>query len=287
MRERVLTFGPEGGLVGVLTEPAPGAERAGAPVVVLTNIGMNHRVGPFRLNVELARRFAARGWSTLRFDLSGRGDSAARREALGDRERLALDVKDALDALARRRGARHFALVGLCSGVDAVHAAAVADPRVVAVTWLDGYGYPTRGYWLRWYTLRYLEGASWRRALALWRQARAERRSDGAPRELAEQPAVFEREYPAPATLARELEALADRGVRQLFVYTSGARTEVTSAGQFFSMLAPSTLAGRVEVELWPDADHLFSTRAQREQLGARLERWLDAVPAAAPARTG
>ncbi|MFP2897131.1 hypothetical protein [Corallococcus sp. 4LFB] len=80
MRERICTFGPEQSLVGILTEPDPAKVLPEAPAVVLSNVGLNHHVGPYRLWVELARQLAGRGITTLRFDLSGLGDSRPRRE---------------------------------------------------------------------------------------------------------------------------------------------------------------------------------------------------------------
>ncbi len=81
MRERPVTFGTSGGLMGVLTEPSPSCERRGAPTLLSWNVGINHRVGPYRILVDLSRDLAARGFASLRFDLSGRGDSEPRREA--------------------------------------------------------------------------------------------------------------------------------------------------------------------------------------------------------------
>ncbi|HHO68021.1 MAG TPA: alpha/beta hydrolase, partial [Gammaproteobacteria bacterium] len=73
MKERVVTFGPERNLVGVLTQPDQ--VRPDLPVLVFLNAGLLHRVGPYRMHVDLARQLAARGYASLRFDLSGRGDS--------------------------------------------------------------------------------------------------------------------------------------------------------------------------------------------------------------------
>jgi hypothetical protein len=97
-----------------------------------------------------------------------------------------------------------------------------------------------------------------------------------------EQPAVFSREYPAPAQLAREVEALVERGTRLLFLYTGGARTEYIYRNQFFDMLGLHRLRSRLEVELWRDADHLFSSRALRGQPLARLRTWMGGFPAQA-----
>ncbi len=274
MRERVFSFGPENGLVGVLTEPEASAERVGAPALVLTNIGMNHRVGPNRLNVEMARALAEEGYRTFRFDLSGRGDSEVRRDAASDLERGVLDMKDALDFLQRTRKIDRFAVVGLCSGVDAVHPISVRDPRVVGSVWLDGYGFKTRGYYLRWYSVRLLEVHQWRRvakdALALVRK-----KVGAFAREVKERPSVFSRAYPKPEELRTDVEGMLARGVRLLYIYTGGARTEYFYKDQFFEMLGAPHLKGKVDIEFWPESDHLFSTLAQRKELIDRLRSWL------------
>ncbi|MGQ0508251.1 MAG: hypothetical protein ACT4TC_23375 [Myxococcaceae bacterium] len=271
MKERVFRFGPEGCLVGVLTDPDAGSERASAPTLVLTNIGMNHRVGPNRLNVETARALAADGYRVFRFDLSGRGDSEVRRDAQSDNERSVLDMKDALDFLQKTRMVDRFALAGLCSGVDAVHPTSVRDPRVVGVIWLDGYGYRTTGYWVRWYSVRLLDRHQWRRKLKDFLRQRILRRT----REVQERMSVFSREYPTPEQLRKDLDTLVGRNVRQLYIYTGGARTEYFYRDQFFDMLHAPHLRGEVEVELWPRADHLFSTLAQRKELIDKLRIWM------------
>lgn len=73
-REEAHRFGRASHLVGVVG--LPDTRRAAIGVIVL-NAGLVHRVGPFRLHVELTRRINATGYATLRFDLSTLGDSAA------------------------------------------------------------------------------------------------------------------------------------------------------------------------------------------------------------------
>jgi hypothetical protein len=68
---------------------------------------------------------------------------------------------------------------------------------------------------------------------------------------------------------------MISRGVRLLYIYTGGARTEYFYRDQFFEMLGAPKLRGKVEIEFWPQADHLFSTLAQRTELIDRLRRWL------------
>jgi hypothetical protein len=75
VREESLYFGEGGRLFGVLTEPGAGSTRRAWPAVVFLNVGANHRVGPHRMYITLARELAARGYLGLRFDLAGLGDS--------------------------------------------------------------------------------------------------------------------------------------------------------------------------------------------------------------------
>ena len=75
MAEQTLILGVERHLVATLTAATPSG--AGSPrcVAVLTNSGVIPRSGPHRMNVHLARRFAEMGIPSIRFDMSGLGDS--------------------------------------------------------------------------------------------------------------------------------------------------------------------------------------------------------------------
>ena len=97
MRERAIQFGSHRGLVGIVTTPdaTPDAPRP-TRAIVMANVGLHHRVGPYRLYVDLARRLAARGFAALRFDLSGLGDSAARPGTMSDIERGILDMTEGM-----------------------------------------------------------------------------------------------------------------------------------------------------------------------------------------------
>ena len=63
--EMVVRFGDAESLVGIVTLPSAPTN---STAVVLLNAGVIHRVGPHRMNVQLARRLAARGFTALRFD---------------------------------------------------------------------------------------------------------------------------------------------------------------------------------------------------------------------------
>lgn len=110
-------------LFGILTScSAP--DRQPGPVctsaVVMVNSGAVHHVGPNRLWVQLARRWAPRGIATLRLDLSGLGDSPARSGCDEDIVYSASALDDIGLALRYCKNlvgdAGEVHLVGLCSG---------------------------------------------------------------------------------------------------------------------------------------------------------------------------
>ena len=78
MSERPVMIGADRNLMGIVCEP-DGPWPASRPAMIMLNAGLIHRVGPNRLHVRLARELAARGFLSLRLDLSGRGDSDPRR----------------------------------------------------------------------------------------------------------------------------------------------------------------------------------------------------------------
>jgi pimeloyl-ACP methyl ester carboxylesterase len=280
--ERVFNFGSHGGLVGILTEPAGDVRRHEAPAVICSNIGLNHRVGPNRLYVELARATAAAGFRSLRFDLSGFGDSYPRRGGGTDLDRAVLDTREAMDFL-ERRGSQQFILVGLCSGVDSAYKAALQDPRVVGVIFIDGYAYRNFGFWLRYCTVRNLQPARWKRFV----RARLVRML-GRPalRDMDDVPEIFVREFPRRQQFAAALSALVARSVKMLFVYTMDTDGSYNYRDQIYDTFGHRDA---VEVELYAHVDHVFSTAFHRKMLLSRISRWLDMKfprPAATPAST-
>jgi hypothetical protein len=128
-----------GGAFGVVTEPA-GPRRD--LVVVFLNAGSIRHIGPNRMWVEAARRWAAEGVPSLRLDLPGIGEGEGDPDPIGDDARfyvpeLTAHVPPVLDALAQRGLPQRFLLTGLCSGAYwAVHTAA-EDERVAGALLLN------------------------------------------------------------------------------------------------------------------------------------------------------
>jgi hypothetical protein len=132
VRETPLTIRHEQGrLVGVLAEP----DAASPFCAVLLNAGALRHIGPNRMWVEMARRWAALGVPTLRVDLAGIGDADGDAGALEQDEgfyvpRYIEQTNEVLAALAARGLPTRFVLAGLCSGAYWALHAALADKRV-------------------------------------------------------------------------------------------------------------------------------------------------------------
>lgn len=127
-----------GNLDGVLVEPTEAREDD--LCVVMLNAGAVRRIGPNRMWVEAARRWASRGIPTLRLDVEGIGEADGDERPYKDDERLYVpdlipQVLAALDALQERGIAQRFVLVGLCAGAYWSFHGALRDPRVDAA-WL-------------------------------------------------------------------------------------------------------------------------------------------------------
>lgn len=133
VRERPIRFGEGDALFGLLTEPVDRPAASNRPAVVLLNVGANHRVGPNRMYVALARDLAARGYEVLRFDVAGLGDSVTdgtKENRLYSKDSVG-DVRVAMSHLQALCGAQRFVLVGLCSGAYLAFHTCIEDERAV------------------------------------------------------------------------------------------------------------------------------------------------------------
>jgi hypothetical protein len=275
--ERAVAFGRDSGLIGVLTEPGSGEAIADAPAVLMWNVGIQHRIGPYRIQVDIARDLAERGFTSLRFDLSGMGDSEARQDNRPDQDRALDDVREAMALLEKRHGARGFVPIGFCSSVDAAHAISLQDGRIVGAAFLEGYSYRTRGFWLR-YPGRLIDRQRWSRYLSnhrlLPRAYGRPTETESAAQSRSAMGSVFARQYPTREQFGAAVVQLASRGVRLLFLYVGGD-TDFNHRGQLFEIVGDDSLEGRVDVEYYSNADHTFFRVADRERAVARVGVWM------------
>lgn len=283
MIERAVAFGVTGALVGVLTEPDPADLIVGAPAALMWNVGIQHRIGPYRVQVDLARELARHGFISLRFDLSGMGDSDVRQDNRTDQERALDDVREAMTLLAKRRAIERFVPIGFCSSVDSVHALSITDERIVGACFIEGYAYRTPGFWLN-YPLRTLDWMRWKRRimrkLPMWISSVTSTSplGAGAPADrIEEEPrtfgTIFARQYPSLKQFGLDVHRMAARGAQLLFIYVGGD-TDFNHRGQFEEMIGGLPRSGGIEVTYYAGADHTFFRSADRRRAVTCVAEW-------------
>jgi len=266
--EEVVAFGPQDqlqGIVSVPEKPQPGLRRA----VVMANVGMHHRVGPFRLYVDLARAMARDGWWALRFDYLGMGESGPRALDNGSVSDETQDLSDAIDFLRSAHGIDEVLLVALCSGVDGAHPIVIQHERVRGAVFIDGYTYRTVGFVLRRYILRGLQLQRWKRFV------RRKLRADSAQRDRAPSAAaMFARVYPSRDQFRRDLATLRSRGVRTHFIFTGTADSSFNSERQLSELVGRDLTVDGMAVTRLADADHVFTGVHDRQNVIHLIREW-------------
>jgi pimeloyl-ACP methyl ester carboxylesterase len=274
MNEIAMCLGPEKNLVGVLT-PAPTPSRALA--VLLLNAGVTHRIGPHRISVKLARRLASQGYTAVRFDISGVGDSRAPRNAAPFQEQAVRDIRAVMDYLEREHGLHAFALCGICAGAENAYAAALADRRVNGIFLYDGYAYRTL-------KSRLIDESRRIRSMSLEKVKRRIVRLLSAPfrrAARAEQPSP-EPSVPPPTRkeFARDMQALVDRGVRVSMVFS--ANRTIAYPAQMHDAFKAHRFAEEVVWHYAPESDHLVTPLVAQRRLLALVGDWISTVQAPA-----
>jgi pimeloyl-ACP methyl ester carboxylesterase len=278
--ERPLLFSSSIPIFGIVAEPRVGEPRRRA--VILLNAGADYHIGASRMYVSLARRWAKRGYIVLRMDLAGLGDSDAR-PGRPDNEVFppaALDdIRAAIETMRSRYGAGDVTLAGLCSGAYHALRAAVAGIAVNRILMVN----PQNFFWKHGMTLedlqiaevvrnpvvyreRVLSGRAWRRLFSgevnvwrivniyLWRLLLA---LESPLRDWAR--ALHIR---LPRDLGRELEDVAARGVRVVFIFSRGDPGIDLLRIQGGS--AVKRLGDRCRVHIVDQADHSLSRSQPR-----------------------
>lgn len=259
----ILRFGPDERLIGVLAGP-----REDGPILLLPSAGLQPRAGPFRLHVELAERLSARGIRSFRYDVPGVGEAPRLSGCDAQQATLA-----AIDCLQSTQGCRSFAVGGICSAADTGWEVANIDSRVSAVLLLDGVC--CTGPW--YHCARSLDRlrrlpAEWRRMLRSFpeRMRRKGARLD----------ANAFRTIPTRAQARRQFAQLLARDVRLLCIFSGGYAERFMHPRQFEWTFGLDAHDPRVTMHFWPDCDHTYFGRAQRDRLINTVEEWMVAVAA-------
>lgn len=284
--EEAVLFGRSRSLVGIISQPVSGKPRADRPpAVILLNSGIIHRVGPNRLYVRLCRLLAAQGTLSLRFDLSGIGDSATRMDKVPFEESSVQETRDAMDYLAEAHGCDRFLLAGICTGAVVSYHTALADPRVLGALMINAQGLldtsdqETRTYiatrkaerhyagnaiynYRSW--LRLLSGRiDYRELLAVLRSKLVRQRIDSLGR-TAEAEKV-----------QRGFWALADRGTKLLLLYSEGDpgidELNIALGEEREAFIARRNVTFRIV----DNTDHMFTALAKQQEFLRLTGDWL------------
>jgi pimeloyl-ACP methyl ester carboxylesterase len=287
LAERPVFFGSEAVLFGIVTEPREGEKRRRA--VILVNAGADYHIGASGIYVELARRWARRGYVVLRMDLAGLGDSGTR---IGRPDNEAFppaavdDIRAAIEFMRTRYGVCDVTLAGFCSGAYHALRAAVAAVPVNRLLMVN----PTTFFWKegmtigemqlaelvfmpRAYRARLFSPTTWRRLLTGQIDVRyilkiyAHRfllKLVSTLRDWARYMRIR-----LPRDLGWELEEVGARGVRMVFVFAQGDPGIELLKIQGGSSV--ERLGERCRVYTIDSADHVFSKKGPR----AVLERIL------------
>jgi hypothetical protein len=281
--ERAVFLESQAVLFGIVTEPAHREARLGA--VILVNAGADYHIGASGIYVGLARRWARRGHIVLRMDLAGLGDSGTRP---GQPENVVFpsaavdDIRVAIEWMSSRYDVGDLTLGGLCSGAyHALRAAANALPvnrilmvnpenffwnetmsihdmhlaEIVSEPTIDRDKLFSVGSWKRLLrgqvNIRYILRRAARRVFLTWES----HFRDGARR----------LRIRLPNDLGTELEEIGARGIRIVFVFSSGEPGIALLKMQ--GGISLQRLGKRCDVHIIEGADHVFSKSGSRAVL--------------------
>lgn len=272
--EEPLHFGEGGRLFGVLTLPAEHTRHVSRdrPVFVLLSAGLLHRVGPVRLHVRLARELAALGFSTLRVDLAGVGDSA-QRAGVSNQQSVAADFEEIARVLESRLGHASMVVGGLCAGADNAIRLSLTDQRVVGLLLLDPVCFSEEGFNASAAMARFLNPS---RYLA-WLKRRFRAKSLPFVERWAPIDGLALRDLPTSGQIRAALEAVRDRGGRVLSVFTQYAfHNYYNSQGQL-ARVAKVDGSERFCTEVfWPQVEHTYMLDAHRRRLIKEVTTWAE-----------
>jgi alpha-beta hydrolase superfamily lysophospholipase len=285
--ERPVVFTTDAALFGIVTEPHAGEVRRRA--VILLNPGADCHIGANRMHVSLARRWARRGYIVLRMDFAGLGDSG-KRPGQPDNEVFSPaaldDVRAAIEFVRNRYGAADITLGGLCSGAYHSLRAAVAALPVNRILLIN----PENYFWQKGmrledlqladivrnpgvYRARVRSAAAWIRLLSgnvnIWRVLkvyvnRLSLALESVLRDFARLVRIH-----LPMDLGWELEDLAARGVRVIFIFARGEPGMDLLKLQAGS--AVKRLRDHCSVHVIDNSDHTFTHSDRRAALEAIL----------------
>jgi pimeloyl-ACP methyl ester carboxylesterase len=286
--EEPLQFGAGGRLVGILTLPSvPPRSAPELPVFVFLSAGLLHRAGPYRLHVHLARELAQLGFTSLRVDLAGTGDSPPR-PGLTYPQSVAADFREIAGVLASRLGGVPLVLVGLCSGAHSAIRLTPEAAQIVGMVLLDPVCFPDDGFRARAVTQKYTNPARY----FAWLKRRCKNLTIPRGGKQAENDSVevlplgvnptseqlrVAWGVPTREQLRTAFESIREREGRVLSVFTQNALEYYNQAGQLGRVVGVEGYQQFCTELFWPQAQHTFPLDLHRRRLIEEIKTWAGA----------
>ena len=236
-----------------------------APVACLMlNMGANHRIGPRRINVKLAREMAGNGISSIRLDLAGLGDSGTASGSEHFLTQAVLDLQAAMNLVETMLGIRRFIVIGCARAPPTDLALGIADSRVVGLFMFDGYAFPGRRSRLERTVRRGLAAPT--NPAVIGKTVRWLHRKFSASAAAAAAPQIFEPDSPSATamTFRRSMTQLAERNVAVLLLYT-GTMHVVDRHRDQLGPFADEPFAQQFEYQFIGEIDHSLTSMAAQK----------------------
>jgi len=267
-------------LFGVATALEDRKDFKGA--VLLLNTGADYHVGPNRMYVSLARRWARDGFVVLRLDIAGLGDSGTRPGSNVDDvfpPAALKDINQAIGFVRNEYDAADITLVGVCSGGYHALRAAVAELPVSRIFMVN----PENYFWSEGQSLQSVHLAevvrspgsyvkqfgsyqAWKMLLTgkvdLWRMVKIYLRRVVLQAEWLYRFIARKLRLPLANDLGSELEKICKRGVKTVFVFARGEPGAALLKLQ--SGLSAKRLDTQLRLHVIDGGDHIFSQREPR-----------------------
>ncbi|RMH04558.1 MAG: hypothetical protein D6702_02905 [Planctomycetota bacterium] len=266
-------------LYGIL-HPVP---EGGDLCAVIMNAGNTHRVGPHRLGVRLSRRLAAVGIPSVRFDLSGIGDSDTRQDGKSLRDQWFDQCQEIMGWLERHHGFRRFVFLGLCIGGIASFVMAASDQRVVGAVLLNTRDFGLEDDWAEFAEMERHAHFYWRNAAfrwSSWKRLFTGRSSFQriltalrfSFRRRIEKSDVLDR---ARARFLEQLRTMERRGVCLLWLYSVGDPGRDQLRLLLGKQGGLGGAPGQIVLEEITNADHTFTLGATQREVLDRIVAWM------------
>jgi len=269
-------------LIGILEE----ADAASSRGVIIIVGGPQYRVGSHRQFVLLSRQLALAGFTTMRFDHRGIGDSD------GDTtfEQIGPDIAAAINAFfTKYPDLTEIVLWGLCDAASAILMFAPTDPRVSGLVvlnpWIRSEHTLAQSYLSKYYVSRLMQADFWRQLISgRVRVARSVREllhnlrlAKFPPASANDNIAADSEDWPESQFQGQMLQGLRAFSGNTLFILSG----QDITANEFKIYIKNDRNRRRllkrktIRVMDFPEADHTFSTAGWREQVAAWTVDWI------------